>query len=140
MGLNVAKAEKYLQEIYRTHYPEKYTRPDGSWYWGQCRGDHGVSGYEFEIDMDENGLCYEYKIVAGILELPIVMPGKCPPRKPVPESEKTVMEKAWEKIIVKSLESFRPSSPRSASGLPTAGRPETIACSVIFIAPAITPP
>ena len=106
MGLNVANAEKYLQEIYNTHYPEKYTRPDGSWYWSQCRGDHGVSGWEYDIYMDEDDLCYEYKLAADILGLPIVVPEKSPPRKPVPESEKTVVDKAWEKMIVKSLESF----------------------------------
>jgi len=104
--MNIEKAEAYFKDIYEKHYPEKYIRPDGTFYWSQCRGDHGVSGWEFDIDMDEDDLCYEYKIAADILGLPIVPLEKSPPQKPKPESEKTFMDKAWDRMVVQALESF----------------------------------
>jgi hypothetical protein len=104
--MNIEKAQAYFQNIYNTHYPEKSTRKDGTWYYYQCHADHGVSGYEFDVDMDEDGLCFEYKIAADILGLPIVPLEKSPPSKPVPESEKTVLEKAWERQVAESLRAF----------------------------------
>lgn len=82
--MDIQKAYDHFKHIYETHYPTKYTRDDGTWYWGSCNGDHGVSGYEFDIDADDDGLCYDYKFAAGVLGLPVVIPEKSPKRKSQP--------------------------------------------------------
>ena len=73
MIFDTEKAKEYFLHVYEHHRPEKLKMfHSDKWFWSQCRGDHGVTGHEYDIDMDPNGQCYDYLLAADILGLPVV--------------------------------------------------------------------
>jgi hypothetical protein len=105
--MNIEKAQKYFQSVYNNHAPIKETRSDGSWYYITCRGDHGVSGYEWEVDYNDEGYCYDYVHAAEVLELPLAPMELSPPRdlsNPSP-FEKSIMN-AYAGLVENMLKSM----------------------------------
>ena len=102
MTMDIEKAERFFLCEYKDHQRIKGEHKDGSWYYNSCYGDHGVSGYEFDVDVDDDGICYSHKIAAEILGLPVQVLEKSPPRTQVESS--FFPQAAYGKMILWALQ------------------------------------